>query len=153
MSRQGLAKSYATPTKRTRRSMNESVASYLSAIEGLAEVHERIQRVEIRQLPAVEFIRERDHAAAFFYCDPPYLASTRSVKNAYAFEMSDAGHTELLETLSKVRGAFMLSGYRSNLYDDFASKHGWRCEEISIDNKAASGETKRKMVECAWMNY
>jgi DNA adenine methylase len=153
MSRQGLAKSYATPTRRTRRAMNESVASYLSAIEGLPEVHERMQRVEIRQLPAVEFIRERDHAAAFFYCDPPYLASTRSVKSAYAFEMSDAGHAELLEALSQLKGTFMLSGYRSQLYDDFASKHEWRREEISIDNKAASGDTKRKMVECVWMNY
>ena len=153
LSRQGLAKDYATPTRRTRRGMNETVSAYLSAVDGLPEVHERLRRVEIRNMHAVEFIRKYDHDSALFYCDPPYVASTRTAKDAYRHEMSDAMHRELLETLACISGRFVLSGYWCELYGDFAGENGWRVDTIEIDNKAGSGDVKRKMVEYLWMNF
>jgi hypothetical protein len=48
----------------------------------------------------------------------------------------------------------MLSGYRTELYDGYLTKEkGWTRHEKEIDNKAAKGNTKRKMVECAYVNY
>lgn len=152
-SRQGLGKDYATPTKRTRRGMNENVSAWLSAVDGLPECHERLRRVEIRCMDAVAFIKKYDHERALFYCDPPYLHSTRVAKDAYANEMTETQHGALLDCLADIRGRFMLSGYRSDLYDATALCDGWRRVDIEIDNKASSAKTKPKKVESVWMNY
>ncbi len=50
-------------------------------------------------------------------------------------------------------GRFLLSGYRSRLYDLFAKHQGWKRHEKKIDNKSAGGKTKRIMTECVWTNY
>ena len=49
-SRQGLQRDYTTPTTRTRRGMNEQVSAWLTAVAGLPEIHQRLLRVEIRNL-------------------------------------------------------------------------------------------------------
>ena len=133
--------------------MNENVSAWLTAVAGLPQVHHRLLRVEIRNLPAVEFIRKYDHANCCFYCDPPYLHGTRSTTGEYAYEMSDADHRELLGALTGIEGKFQLSGYHSDMYDAWAEHQGFRCVEIEIDNKASSAKTKQKKVESIWMNY
>lgn len=153
-SRQGLQKDYCTPTKRTRRGMNEQVSAWLSAVDGLREVRDRLIRIEILNKPAIEVILERDHADCVFYCDPPYLASTRSSGGEYRqFEMSENEHRELLGVLSRIEGKFLLSGYRSELYDSHAEMAGWQRHEFKIPNNAASGVKKKEKVECVWTNF
>ena len=153
-SRQGLGKDYATPTTRTRRGMNENVSAWLSAVEGLPECHERLKRVEIRNLDALEFIKKYDHPRALFYCDPPYLHETRSSTGEYGEnEMSEDDHTALLASLSAIKGRFMLSGYNSDTYAEIANLCDWNRHEKTIDNKASSKKTKPKKVECVWTNY
>lgn len=153
-SRQALGKDFATLARtRTRRGMNELPSAWLSAIDGLPEVHERLQRVVILNAPAVDVIRQQDGLRTLFYCDPPYMHDTRTVPDAYAHEMSEEDHKALLLTLSNISGRFLLSGYRSALYDEFAKAFNWRRVDFEIDNKAGGGKTKRVMIECVWMNY
>lgn len=152
-SRQGLGKDYATPTRRTRRGMNEQVSAWLSAVEGLPEVHERLKRVEIRNMEAIAFIRKYDHEKALFYLDPPYLHETRVTTSDYECEMGYDEHCELLNALKQVKGRFILSGYHSELYDRWAESNGIRFAEREIDNKASSKSVKEKKTECLWMNY
>lgn len=152
-SRQGLMKDFATPTRRLRRGMNENVSAWLSAVDGLADVHSRLRRVEIRCMEAMDFIRKFDDPAAVFYCDPPYMHETRTVRDAYAYEMTAEQHANLLVCLAGIEGRFLLSGYRSDLYDHHATRNGWRCVEFQIDNKSGSGKTKQQRTECVWMNY
>ena len=153
-SRQGLMKDFATLSRnRTRRGMNEQVSSWLTAIEGLPEVHERLKRVVIENMPAVELIRREDGPNTLFYLDPPYMHETRTVTNAYAHEMRHEQHDALLCVLNEIRGRFMLSGYHCDLYDEWAKAHRFVCHEKQIDNKAGSGETKRTMTECLWCNF
>lgn len=181
-SRQGLGKDYATPTKRTRRGMNENVSAWLTAIEGLPEVHERLKRIEIRNMDVCEFIRLYDHPKAVFYIDPPYLHETRSSTGEYRFEMSEFDHMRLLALLSSGRfpywqhfstgglyeeklreidrcfdfsfeGRFLLSGYRSQIYDFAAEYQYWNRTDIKIDNKASSKRVKETKTECVWRNY
>lgn len=154
MSRQGLGKDYTTPTTRTRRGMNEQVSAWLSAVEGLPECHARLRRVEIRNLDCPEFIDAYDHPRALFYCDPPYMHGTRSSVGEYRqHEMTETQHIALLECLAAIEGKFMLSGYPSQLYTEFADSHGWTCHEKEIDNKASSAKVKKMKIECCWTNY
>lgn len=152
-SRQGLGKDYCTPTTRTRRGMNENVSSWLSAVDGLPEAHERLRRVEVRNMDALAFIRKYDHPRAMFYLDPPYLHETRVSTADYEHEMSPDDHAQLLECLASIEGMFLLSGYPSDLYSQAAAANGWRSVERSIDNKASSKAIKEQKTECLWMNY
>lgn len=153
-SRQGLGKDFATLSRnRTRRGMNEQVSSWLSAIEGLPEAHERLKRVVILNDDALKVIRQQDGPNTLFYCDPPYLHETRATTNDYEHEMTEEQHEDLLLTLSKIQGKFILSGYPHPLYLDLAGKLDWRCDEIQIDNKASGKKTKEIKTECLWMNF
>ncbi|MDM4014674.1 DNA adenine methylase [Roseiconus lacunae] len=153
-SRQGLGRDFATMSRsRTRRGMNEQVSSWLSAIDGLEEAHKRLQRVVIYCEDAVSIIEKEDSPHSFFYCDPPYLSSTRVVSNAYNCEMDDASHGSLLDMLGQVEGKFALSGYRSKLYDSAAARFGWNRTDIEIDNKASGKKSKPKKIESVWTNY
>lgn len=152
-SRQGLGRDYCTPTARVRRGMNENVSAWLSAVEGLPEACERLRRVEVCCMDAVDFIKRYDHANALFYLDPPYVQSTRSAKGAYDHEMSIEDHLWLLQALEILDGKFLLSGYDCDLYRDFAERNGWRVETVEIDNKASGSAKKEKKIECLWMNY
>lgn len=138
---------------RTRRGMNEQVSSWLTAVEGLPEVHARLKRVVILNDDALKVIRQQDGENTLFYCDPPYLHETRASTGEYQHEMTEEQHRALLLTLALVKGKFILSGYPSKLYDEFATRHGWRCQTVEIDNKASSAKSKEKKTECLWMNY
>lgn len=153
-SRQGLQKDFATLSKnRTRRGMNEQVSSWLTAIEGLPEIHERLKRVVILNDDAVAVIRREDSPNTFYYLDPPYLHETRVTTNNYSFEMTAEDHERLLVALTELKGRFILSGYRNDLYDSFANRQGWTRVDREIDCKASSAKEKPKRIESLWMNY
>lgn len=151
----GRMNGFASITRnRVRRGMNEQVAAWLGDIEGLPDVHARLKRVLILNHDALRVIRQQDGPRTLFYCDPPYLHETRVSKSEYGeFEMTEADHVLLLEVLSGIQGYFLLSGYRSELYDEYANRNGWTRTEFEIANHAAGGKEKRRMVECLWRNY
>lgn len=149
----GRQTSFAPVSKnRTRRGMNEQVSAWLTAVEGLRSVRDRLMRVLILNQPAVEVIGSQDAATTLFYLDPPYVKETRTAKSAYGeFEMSTADHDVLLETILDCQGFVMISGYSCELYESKLS--GWRREVFNMPNNAATGDTKRRMTEVLWMNY
>src|SRR5439155_10318189 len=96
-SRSGMMNTFTAVTRnRTRRKMNGNVSEWLSAVDGLVEVHARLRRVLIENMPATDLIQREDTPAALFYCDPPYLHETRTSTDAYAFEMAEEQHRKLL---------------------------------------------------------
>lgn len=153
-SRQGLRRDFATLSKnRVRRGMNEQVSSWLTAVEGLPEVHQRLQRVVICNDDAVKIILREDSPNTLFYLDPPYVHETRTVTAAYHQEMTDDDHRRLLTALESIKGKFLLSGYRNSIYDEIAERNGWRREDREIDNKASSAKEKPIKTECLWLNF
>ena len=154
-SRQALGRDFATLARqRARRGMNELPSAWLSAIEGLPAFHARLQRVVILNEDACKVIRQQDGPRTLFYADPPYLHETRSSSGEYGeFEMTEDEHCQLLETLAEIEGRFLLSGYRSELYNEFASKHGWVRHEREVDLKSSSKKAKERRMECVWTNY
>ena len=97
--------------------MNEQASAWITAVDGLPMVHERLKRVVVLNRPALEIMRSQDGPETLFYLDPPYLDETRSVPDVYRFEMSSTEHSELLDFIRKVRGKVMVSGYPSELYE------------------------------------
>ena len=82
----------------------------------------------------------------------PYLPQTRTARKVYGdFEMTEAGHRELLDVLRACRGKVMVSGYDNGLYDDLLAD--WRRETFDVPNNAAGGRTKRRMTEVLWCNF
>jgi DNA adenine methylase len=153
-SRQGLRKDFATLSKnRTRRNMNEQVSSWLTAVEGLPAVHDRLKRVVMLNDDAVAIIKREDSPNTLFYVDPTYLHETRTTTRDYVHEMTENDHARLLTVLTQIKGKFLLSGYRSAIYDDAAASNGWYRVEREIDCKASGAKKKPKRIECLWMNY
>lgn len=155
MSLAGRMDSFTGITRtRTRRGMNAEVSAWLTTVDGLPEFHRMLKKVLILNRPALDVIRSEDTPRTLFYCDPPYLHETRATTREYGpNEMSEAEHGELLHRLSCIKGRFMLSGYRSNMYHNFADMFGWKRHEFEIANSAAGGKTKRTMTECLWCNF
>jgi DNA adenine methylase len=148
----GRMKCFAPLSKtRVRRGMNEQASAWLTAIEGLAEVHERLKRVVVLNRDAIDVIGEQDGVQTLFYCDPPYLHETRKSIDVYAHEMTEADHAKFLDTINHTVGKVMISGYRSRLYDHCLS--GWTRHDFDLPNNSAGGETKRRMTECLWCNF
>jgi DNA adenine methylase len=143
---------FATLTrKRVRRGMNEQASAWLTSVDGLPAVHERLKRVVILNRPALEVIAQQDDLDTLFYCDPPYLRQTRTAPDVYGHEMSDADHRQLLDLLLRCQGKVMLSGYPSPLYDTALAD--WKRHTFDLPNNAASGTKKDRETEVLWCNF
>ena len=152
----GLGMGKLTPrswssSTRTRRGMPEGVSKYLSSIDGLGQICERLREVMFECLPATEIIDRYDSDDVLFYVDPPYLPETRHGGKAstYGIEMSSDDHKELIELLSRCKAKIVLSGYDSDLYSNLLGS--WRREEKQGKSHVSnSGQTR---TEVLWLNY
>lgn len=151
-SRSGLMTGFSPLCRaRVRRGMNANAAEWLGAVDGLESVHRRLRRVVVECRPALDLIRSEDGPGTLFYLDPPYLPSVRRSPDAYAHEMTDRDHAELLGTVVQAKGKVLLSGYLSELYD--RALPGWTRYTFELPNHAAGGPRKRRVRECVWANF
>lgn len=123
---------------------------YLEAyVERMVPVLDRIRRVSLECRDALDVIREYgQHEQVCIYADPPYLGTTRSSRQ-YVVEMSaQHEHEALAEVLRGCRGAVVLSGYHSPLYD--ALYAGWHVHELAAFTGQAN--TRGHRVEVLWAN-
>ena len=128
--------------------MAGAVSRWLGSVEGLPEIVQRLQRVQIENAPATEVIRRYDSPDTLFYCDPPYPHETRGDRKAYGFEMTDRDHEELADLLHRVRAAVAVSGYRCSLLDRLY--RDWR--RFAGDRRLCHS-AKRARTESVWLNY
>jgi DNA adenine methylase len=136
---------------RTRRSQNEQVSAWLTAVDGLPAVHARLKRVVILNRPAIEVIRQQAGPKTLTYVDAPYVAQTRTAPDVYQHEMADLEHVELINTMLDCEGSFAVSMYHHPIYDALHLEHGWRLVEFDVANHAAGGARKARMTECLWI--
>ncbi len=150
----GRMKDFAPLSRtRVRRGMNEQASAWLTTVEGLPAVHERLKRVVILNRDALDVIRQQDGPQTLFYLDPPYLHETRVTTGEYKHEMTAEQHADLLEQLGLLQGKFMLSGYRSTLYDSHATIRRWHRVDFDLPNNASSKKSKDRKTECVWCNF
>ena len=96
----------------SRAGMAGAVSRWLGAVDGLPEIAQRLQRVQIENAPALEVVARYDTPRTLFYLDPPYVHGSRGDAAAYGHEMSDADHRDLAALLHGIEGRAVLSGYR-----------------------------------------
>lgn len=126
--------------------MTPAARSFMKT-EHLYQVAERLRGIFIEERPALEIIEIYDSPAACFYIDPPYVSSTRGRwKNAaYAHEMDDDDHTELLGLLLQLDASVVLSGYSCDLYHDLLGDW-WHVERPARVNGPGDA------IESLWLN-
>lgn len=113
--------------------------------EQIYETAERLRMVQIEHRSAIELIERFNYENVFMYLDPPYVLKTRSQKQ-YKHEMTDTDHEEMLKILLQSKAKIMISGYESEMYNEYLS--GWEKKTFA---SCAEGGLPRK--EVVWMNY
>ncbi|MEW5795300.1 MAG: DNA adenine methylase [Candidatus Zixiibacteriota bacterium] len=151
--RTGLAQTaslgrWANCRNTSRAGMSGAVSRWLGSVDSLADIAERLLRVQIENRPALEIIRLYDAPGALFYCDPPYVHCSRGDTKAYRYEMSDDEHTKLAELLMRCKGMVAVSGYRCDLLDQLY--RNW-CRSDAPPKQCHS--TKALRQEVLWTNF
>lgn len=113
--------------------------------EWIIEIAERLRKVQIENRPALEVVQRFNYPNVFMYLDPPYLLSLRNGKQ-YKHEMPDPDHEELLQAIVQSKAKIMISGYESELYNEYL--RGWNKEYFT--SCAEQGKPRQEVV---WMNY
>lgn len=152
MSFSGSGTSFPPTAKRTRRGINENVASWLSVVDKLEDFHRRLRFVEIRRMDFRLFLKQFDASDATFYADPPYLKSTRTA-GKYAHDLTEQDHLDLLAILEKLKGRFILSGYPSEMYDEWAARNGFQAISIEVPKDMSTAKEKPRGIETIWRNF
>jgi len=112
------------------------------------DICDRISTVHIQCKDALDCIRQWDCDDAFFYVDPPYYNSCCCGLGHY----TESDYRALLETLSNIKGRFLLSSYPSALLDEAVARNRWSTRQHTCFLHASrrSGRTK---TECLTYNY
>lgn len=136
--------SWAKCTTQSRRGMALHVSSWISSIEGLQDIHNRLFSVLIEHLDYKKVILDADTSDTFYYLDPPYVQSARNGKDRYSHELSDDEHKELVDVLLTLKGKVVLSGYVNDIYEPL-EQAGWERKNYSISAFAAARTKQTKL--------
>lgn len=121
------------------RGMAQTASKWESIKAQLPEIHKRLLRVQIENYPFERVIKTYDTPDTLFYCDPPYVHSTRKDKR-YAHEMSDEQHEQLIDMLLGIKGHAVVSGYPNEIYDKL-TQNDWVYQTFNTACHAA-GRTR-----------
>lgn len=128
-------------------------AHWKETADKIRVVAERISNAIIENRDAINVIKDHARKGVLFYLDPPYLRETRNVnRDSYEHEMSLEEHVELLELIAELasqdKGDFIVSGYDSELYNDFFAENGWSKSTRQVAASSQKGASVR--TECLW---
>jgi len=107
----------------------------------------RLQGVQIDNSDACEVISLRDTPDTFHYVDPPYVGAKQGHYGGY----EQSHFNELLATLAKVKGKFLLSSYPNDELNKYVQQYGWRQKEITMH--LGSSNSGKKRLEVLTANY
>jgi DNA adenine methylase len=133
-----------------RRTMSKAISDYLSSIDRLPELHDRLSKVIISNTDGVSLIKKYDNPNTLIYCDPPYEQSTRTDAR-YKVDMDREGHVSFLNSVIESKSKILISGYDCELYDRL-TENGFT--KIKFEVKTMDGNfNKKTKTETLWRNY
>ena len=132
-----------------RRGMSKSTSDFLSSVDKLKELHDRLSAVIVLNEDSIKLIQRMDSSSAFMYLDPPYHPSTRS-SGDYVHDYTEQDHETLISTVLTLKGKILISGYDCKEYDRLLSKF----TKVKFDVSTLDGNNAVKMKEeTLWKNY
>lgn len=133
-----------------RRNMSKSISDFLSSIDRLPEIHNRLSKVIVCNTDGIELIKKYDDNRTLIYADPPYEQSTRT-STRYNVDMNREEHVKFLDVVIKSKSKILISGYDCELYD-ILEQNGFK--KVHFDVKTISGNFTPKIKrETLWFNY
>ena len=98
----------------------------------------RLQGVQIDNNDATEIIARYDTSDTFHYIDPPYIGANQGHYGGYTQEHFN----ELLNTLSQIKGKFILSSYQNEELEKYVKELNWKQHKVLLH--LGSSHTKNK---------
>lgn len=133
-----------------RRNMSKSISDFLSSIDRLPELHNRLTNIIVTNTDGIELIKNHSDPRTLIYCDPPYEHSTRTTAR-YSVDMNRDGHLVFLEAVMESKSKILISGYDCEPYN-ILTENGF--EKIQFEVKTITGNFKPKTkIESLWRNY
>jgi len=133
-----------------RRNMSKSISDFLSSIDRLPEIHDRLSKVIVTNTDGIELIKKYDDPKVFIYADPPYEQSTRT-STRYKVDMDRDGHIRFLDAVINNKSKILISGYDCELYN-VLEKNGFT--KVNFEVKTVSGNfTPKTKIEYLYLNY
>lgn len=145
-----------TPSWAFARVDNRARSMSLVVDNELLLVRDRLRHAYIENDDGVRIIGRFDGPDTIIYCDPPYVAATRS-DGGYEHELSADDHARLLSVLKNAQGYVAISGYPSDLYADLLECDGWEWRDLALRCKANQSRERQDWrgmdrVERVWLN-
>jgi len=136
----------------SRRNMAQVVSGWLSAVDRLSEIAERLLCVQIEQNDWRIILKAYDRPDTLFYLDPPYIPETRRA-GKYAHELTLEDHSELVEQILVLQGKVVISGYEHPIYEPLEVA-GWERYDIKVScftTNAAISKRRSSRIETLWV--
>jgi len=152
---------------------NSAGNRWLSTVDGLPEVHARLQGVQIEHGDWTRVMEAYAKPDVCCYLDPPYVMETRGrYSKRYAYELADAvneggriwtvtpkqmeadvaAHHALVDYLLACPAMIVLSGYRFRRVHDRLEERGWQRVDLDVALSSPRQRTGVRRVESIWRN-
>lgn len=126
-----------------RRKTSKSVSDFLSSVERLDELHDRLVNVLVCNRDGIELISKyKNKDNVLIYCDPPYVQSTRTSNRRYDIDMEDDTQDRFLEVCIGCKCKMLISGYDNKKYN-MLLENGYNKVEFEVNHR----------IETLWKNY
>lgn len=99
-------------------------------------IPERLQSAQIETNNAVKVIRLYDTPDTFHYIDPPYIHTDMGHYKGYSINE----YQELLETLTTIKGKFLLSGFPNDILEQYIKTQGWYLQSYNKPKSAVKAQ-------------
>lgn len=113
------------------------------------DLAKRFEGVQIENTDALDILKLRDTKESFHYVDPPYIGSNCGHYRNYTEE----DFKDLLKTLSRLKGKFLLSSYPSEILREYTKRFSWYTKEVSQKVSASNVSKQKDKVEVLTANY
>ena len=94
---------------------------------------DRLEHTQIECADALRVIKTYDCADAFHYIDPPYIDTHMGHYGGY----SKDDYKALLDTLSALKGKFLLSGFPNEMLEEYIQRNHWNIKSFEKPKTAA----------------
>lgn len=97
-------------------------------IEEFVQLHERIKHCYIENKDYQYILKKYDSKDSLFFCDPPYLDGSEEL---YSNNFNEEEYKKLKETLSKLKGKFILTTKKSDFTMELFKEY--KIEDVSVN--------------------